>query len=289
MTPQIPGFDLDDVPLAAGRLRVAAGGTGPPVLLLHGFPQTHIAWRAVAPILAERFHVVCPDLPGYGASTPASNYAKRATAATTVALMHEFGHERFAVVGHDRGALVAFRAALDHPDAVQRVAVLDVIPTIDMWAALQGQGGVFAFHLYLLAHPADLPERMIAADPDTFFSHFLDTWTRRPGAIPADVRAAYLAACRTPEAIHAICEDYRAGATVDVEHETADRRAGRRITAPALAMWQDPGGLVLPFDPEEVWSSWAPDLLTRVLPGGHFLPEDCPEEVAAAVTELVAG
>jgi pimeloyl-ACP methyl ester carboxylesterase len=267
---------------------VASAGEGPPVLLLHGFPQTHIAWRAVAPLLAERFRVVCPDLPGYGASTPAASYAKRTTAATMVALMRRLGHERFAVAGHDRGALVAFRAALDHPHAVDRVAVLDVIPTIDMWAALQGPGGVFAFHLYLLAHPTDLPERMIATDPHTFFGHFLDTWTRHPGAIPADVRAAYLAACRTPEAIHAICEDYRASATVDVEHETADRQAGRRIGAPVLAMWQDPGELLLPFDPGEVWSSWAPDLRTRVLPSGHFLPEDCPEEVAAAVTDLLA-
>jgi haloacetate dehalogenase len=289
MTPQIPGFDLHDVSQAAGRLRVATGGAGPPVLLLHGFPQTHLAWRAVAPLLAERFRVVCPDLPGYGASTPAPGYAKRTTAATMVGLMRELGHERFAVVGHDRGALVAFRAALDHPGAVERVAVLDVVPTTDMWAALQGTGGVFAFHLYLLAHPADLPERMIAADPDTFFGHFLDIWSRRPAAIPAEVRATYLDACRRPEAIHAICEDYRASATVDVEHDAADRQAGRRIDAPVLAMWQDPGDLVLPFDPEEVWASWAPDLRTRVLPGGHFLPEDCPEEVAAAVTELVAG
>jgi haloacetate dehalogenase len=289
MTPQIPGFDVQDVPLAAGRLRVATGGAGPAVLLLHGFPQTHLAWRGVAPLLAERFRVVCPDLPGYGASAPAASYAKRTTAATMVALMRELGHDRFAVVGHDRGALVAFRAALDHPDTVERVAVLDVIPTVDMWAALHGPGGVFAFHLYLLAHPADLPERMIAADPDAFFGHFLDLWTRRPAAIPADVRAAYLTACRTPDAVHAICEDYRASATVDVEHDEADRQAGRRIDVPVLAMWQDPGELVLPFDPEEVWSSWAPHLRTRVLPGGHFLPEDCPEEVASAVTELLAG
>jgi haloacetate dehalogenase len=289
MAPQIPGFELHDMSAAAGRLHVATGGAGPPVLLLHGFPQTHLAWRAVAPLLAERFRVVCPDLPGYGASAPAASYAKRTTAATVVALMRELGHERFAVVGHDRGALVAFRAALDHPGAVERVAVLDVIPTVDMWAALRGPGGVFAFHLYLLAHPADLPERMIAADPDTFFGHFLDIWSRRPGAIPAEVRAAYLDACRRPEVVHAICEDYRASATVDVEHDTADRQAARRIEAPVLAMWQDPGDLVLPFDPEDVWSSWAPDLRTRVLPGGHFLPEDCPEEVAAAVTELIAG
>jgi haloacetate dehalogenase len=130
---------------------------------------------------------------------------------------------------------------------------------------------------------------MIAADPDTFFGHFLDIWTRHPTAIPADVRAAYLAACRTPGAVHAICEDYRASATVDVEHDTADREAGRRICVPVLAMWQDPGELTLPFDPAAVWSSWAPDLHTRVLPGGHFLPEDCPQEVAAAVTGLLAG
>ena len=159
----------------------------------------------MAPALVGRFRVVCPDLPGYGASQgpPAAagpeRYAKRATAATMVALMRQLSHDRFSVIGHDRGALVAFRAALDHPDVIQHLGVLDIIPTVDNWRALTGPAGVFAFHLYLLAQPGDLPERMIGADPDLFFGHFLDTWVADPAAIPADARAAYLAACRTPE------------------------------------------------------------------------------------------
>lgn len=273
-------------------LRVAVGGAGPPVLLLHGFPQTHLAWRRVAPALAEGHSVVCPDLPGYGGSGPPAldgpeGYAKRATAATMVALMRELGHERFSVVGHDRGALVAFRAGLDHPDVIEHVGVLDILPTVDMWAALRGAGGVFAFHLYLLAHPPDLPERMIGADPDAFFGHFLDIWATDPASIPPDVRAAYLAAASTPEAIRAICDDYRASAFVDPAHEEADRAAGRRLEMPVLAMWQEPGGRALPFDPLEIWSKWAPRLRTQALPCGHFLPEERPEEVTAAIETLL--
>lgn len=179
---------------------------------------------------------MCPDLPGYGASAApagehsAERYAKRRTAATMVALLRELGHERFSVVGHDRGALVAFLAALDHPDAIERLAVLDVIPTVDNWAALTGAAGVFAFHLFLLAQPSDVPERMLAADPDAFFGHFLDHWVADPGAIGDDARAAYLRAARRPEAIHAVCQDYRASAFVDGEHDAIRDllRSGRR-------------------------------------------------------------
>ncbi|SDM41711.1 alpha/beta fold hydrolase [Allokutzneria albata] len=276
-----PGFAHD----TRAGIHVVHGGIGYPVLLLHGFPQTHLTWRHVATSLAEDFSVVCPDLPGYGASAPPPDgHAKRTTAATMVAMMRDLGHDRFGIVGHDRGALVAFRAALDHPDVITHLGVLDVIPTLDNWAALTGTAGVFGFHLYLLAQPSDLPERMIAADPDTFFGHFLDNWAAQP--IPSDIRATYLAGARTPEAIHAICEDYRASAFVDADHDQADRDAGRRLTMPVLAMWQDPGEVDLPFDPHQVWARWAPDLSTHVLPCGHFLPEERPEDVAAAIRTL---
>jgi pimeloyl-ACP methyl ester carboxylesterase len=267
-------------------MHVVAGGDGYPVLLLHGFPQTHLAWRRVAPVLAKQFRVICPDLPGYGASAAPMVYSKRATADAMVAMMRDLGHERFAVAGHDRGALVAFRAALDHGQAVERVCVIDVIPSVDLWASLAGAGGVFAAHLYFLAQPGDLPERMIAADPDTFFGHFLDMWAADEDTVPADVRAEYLAA--SAASIHAICEDYRAGAFTDPAHDAADQEAGRRIAAPTVAIWQDPGAVRLPFDPEAVWRSWAPDLRPVVLPGGHFLPESRPADVAAAITALVA-
>jgi len=284
------------VAIEGANLHVSTSGdSGPAVLLLHGFPQTHLTWRHVAPALADSFQLVCPDLPGYGASDPPSGaddpaaYAKRRTAETMVKLMHHLGHHRFAVIGHDRGALVALRAGLDHPDAVTHVGALDIIPTVDNWAALSGVAGVFAFHLYLLAQPTDLPERLIGADPGTFFGHFLDTWVKQPGAIGADVRAAYLASCRHPEVIHAICQDYRASAFVDAEHDAADQNAGRRLTMPTLAMWQDPGGTPLPFNPPQIWQSWANVLRTEVLPCGHFLPEEQPDLVAAAIRDLLAG
>jgi haloacetate dehalogenase len=243
--------------------------------------------------LARDFRVVCPDLPGYGASgRPAgedspSLYSKRHTAAAMVSLMRNLGHERFSVVGHDRGALVAFRAALDHPDVIDRLGVLDVIPSVDNWKALTGVAGVFAFHLYLLAQPTDLPERMIGADPGAFFGHFFDTWVVEPQRIDAEVRAAYLSAAGRPEAIHAVCQDYRASAFIDSEHDAADRAAGRQLTMPVLAMWQDPGDTPLPFDPGALWASWAPDLRTLVLPCGHFLPEERPDEVASAIRDLL--
>ena len=259
------------------------------MLLLHGFPQTHLAWSRVVEALAGSAQVVCPDLPGYGASDPPpgadepASYAKRRTATTMVSLMRELGHDQFAVVGHDRGALIALRAGLDHPDVVTHVGALDVIPTVDNWTALNGVAGVFAFHLYLLAQPSSLPERMIGADPDLFHGHFLDTWVKVPGAITGEALTAYLDACRNPDVIHAICQDYRASAFVDGGHDDADRQAGRRLTMPTLAMWQDPGDAQLPFDPEQIWRSWANILHTQVLACGHFLPEEQPEKVAAAI------
>jgi pimeloyl-ACP methyl ester carboxylesterase len=290
MTTSIPGLDKRTVTVDGHEVVCEVGGVGAPLLLLHGFPETRLTWWKVAPLLSERFQVVCPDLPGYGGSErlgdgPAG-FDKSLIAAHMIALMAALGHDRFAIVGHDRGALVAFRTALNHPDAITHLGVLDVIPTVDNWAALHGSGGVFAFHLYLLAQPNDLPERLIAADPDTFFGHFLDTWTAQPDAIPADVRAHYLDAARRPEVIHAICDDYRASAFLDAAQDSSDQLAGRTLAMPVLAAWQDPGDIVLPFDPQRIWASWAPDLRTQVLPCGHFLPEEQPAEIAAAIAAL---
>lgn len=287
----IPGFRSRDITVGGRRIAVDTGGTGTPVLLLHGFPQTRIAWRSVAPRLADGCHVVCPDLPGYGDSDRLGDgpeaFDKTKLAAHLVELMRVLGYERFAVIGHDRGALIAFRAALEHPDAITHLGALDVIPTVDNWAALHGAAGVFAFHLYLLAQPNDLPERLIAADPDTFLGHFLDTWTKVPDAIPAAIRAHYLAALRSPATIHAICDDYRASAFIDTHHDERDQLSGRQLTMPTLAAWQDPGDLVLPFDPHRVWSSWAPDLRTAIMSCGHFIPEEQPHQLTNAITELL--
>jgi pimeloyl-ACP methyl ester carboxylesterase len=268
-----------------------AGGSGPAVLLLHGFPETRRTWRAVVPRLMERFSLVCPDLPGYGASErlgdgPAG-FDKSRVAEHLIDLMRSLGHERFAVIGHDRGALVAFRAALDHPEVVSHLGVLDIIPTVDNWAALHGAAGVFAFHLFLLAQPTDLPERLIAALPDAFFGHFFDNWTKVPGSIPPEVRAHYLACTRRAAAIKAICDDYRASAFLDAAQDERDRRDGRTLSMPVLAAWQDPGDIALPFDPGQIWASWATRLSTRVLDCGHFLPEERPAEIAEAIAQLV--
>ncbi|MEU8896137.1 alpha/beta hydrolase [Nocardia sp. NPDC048505] len=290
---RIAGFTYDRVSAGAVSLNVAMAGSGKPVVLLHGFPQTHLAWRHVASDLARDHQVICPDLRGYGDSDkPADDpngdtYSKRTMAADIVELMRSLGHSRFALAGHDRGGLVAFRAGLDHPQAISHLAILDVVPAAELWAALHGTAGIFAFHLYLLAQPTDLAERLIQAAPDLFFGHFLDGWTKMPDAIPADIRTAYLAAAREPAAIHAVCADYRASAFIDNVHDESDRRSGRRLVMPVAALWQDPGEAVLPFDPLAIWTRWAQDLRTATVACGHFLPEERPEVVVDALRDLI--
>ncbi|MEU9454360.1 alpha/beta hydrolase [Streptomyces sp. NPDC048277] len=286
----IPGFQRHRVPVADGvSLHTAVGGTGSPVVLLHGFPQTHLMWRHVAAGLADGHTVICPDLRGYGASDkPAdadgTSYAKRTMAADVVALARELGHERFALAGHDRGALVAFRAGLDHPDAVTHLALLDVLPTVDMWEVLRGASAAVAFHLYLMAQPPGLPEQLIGAAPDLFFGHFLDLWSGGPGAIPADVRAVYLAACR--EAVPSIVADYRASAGVDAEHDLADRAAGNVLRMPVTVLQQD-WGAALGYDAAALWRAWAPDLEHRTVSCGHFMAEEAPGEVTDAIRKTL--
>ncbi|MFI6320049.1 alpha/beta fold hydrolase [Nonomuraea sp. NPDC050556] len=281
----ISGFDYDRVPVGGVTLNVAAGGDGPAVLLLHGFPQTHLMWRHVAADLAADHRVVAPDLRGYGDSDkPDGDYSKRAMAADVVGLMRELGHDRFALAGHDRGALVAFRAALDHADAVTHLLSLDVVPTLDMWDLMRGTRAAIGFHLFLMAQPPGLAEQLIAASPDLFFGHFLDVWTKDPAAIPPEVRAAYLKASR--EAITSIVADYRASATVDVEHDTVDLRAGNKLRMPVSVVQQD-FGAVLPYDAPALWRAWAPDLEHTTVQTGHFMAEEAPAEIASALRQLL--
>ncbi|KAB1908409.1 alpha/beta hydrolase [Micromonospora sp. AMSO1212t] len=290
MSTAIAGFDYQRVPVAEGvTLNVAVGGTGSPVVLLHGFPQTHLMWRHVAADLAGEHTVICPDLRGYGASDkPAADsedtYSKRTMAADVVALARALGHERFALAGHDRGALVAVRAGLDHPDAVTHLASLDVLPTLDMWDVLHGVSASVAFHLYLMAQPPGLPEKMIAGSADAFFGHFLDAWAGDPAAMPAEVRAEYLRASR--EAVDSIVADYRASAGIDVAHDLADRDAGRRLAMPVTVIQQD-WGAALGYDAAAVWRAWAPDLEHRTTTAGHFMAEEAPGEVAEALRALL--
>ncbi|MFB4305025.1 alpha/beta fold hydrolase [Actinomadura sp. GTD37] len=284
--PTITGFDYKRVSVAEGvSLNVAIGGSGPPIVLLHGFPQTHLMWRHVAVDLAADHTVICPDLRGYGASDkPDGDYSKRTMAADIVALARALGHERFALAGHDRGALVAFRAGLDHPDTITHLACLDVLPTLDMWDVMHGATAAVGFHLYLMAQPPGLPEQLIAGASDAFFGHFLDLWANDPSAIPPGVRAAYLSACR--DAIPSIVADYRASAGVDVEHDTADRGAGNRLRMPVAVLQQD-WGAALGYDAVALWRAWASDLDHGTVTCGHFMAEEAPAEIAKSLRALL--
>lgn len=287
---KIPDFRTDDVPVAPGvRLHAESAGSGTPVVLLHGFPQTRYMWRHVATDLATDHLVVCPDLRGYGesskpAATSADVYSKRTMGADVVALADALGLGRFALVGHDRGALVAFRAALDHPDRVSHLVTLDVVPTLDTWAVLHGVEAAVAFHLYLMAQPPGLPEQLIRASADAFFAYFLDAWTNDPTAIPADARAHYLRASR--KAVDSIVADYRATATIDVEHDQASLDAGDTLRMPVAVVQQD-WGAQLGFDAAGIWRRWAPHVEHSTTKAGHFMAEEAPADIAAVVRGLV--
>lgn len=291
MAPKITSFAQRRVAVADGvTLTVAVGGSGHPLVLLHGFPQTHLMWRHVAADLAADHTVICPDLRGYGDSdkpldADGQTYAKRTMAADIVALARALGHDRFAVAGHDRGALVAFRAGLDHPDVVTHLAALDVLPTLDMWDVLHGTTAAIGFHLYLMAQPPGLPETLISASPDAFFGHFLDIWANDPTTVPAEVRAAYLKSSR--EAVPSIVADYRASAGVDVEHDRADRQAGHQLRMPVTVLQQD-WGPELSSDAAARWRAWAPDLEHHTVSSGHFMAEEAPAEVVKALRTLLA-
>lgn len=288
----LPGFEEERREVGATSYFVAQGGAGAPVLLLHGFPETHACWREVRPRLALAHRVVAPDLRGYGASrAPAGGphgegYTKREMAFELCALMSGLGHERFAVVGHDRGARVAYRLALDHPGRVTRVALLNVVPTLEQFERMGAGPSLGYWPWFLLAQPAPFPERMISADPAGLLEHVFATWASRPEAIDAASRAAYLRAM-TPETIAAMCADYRASFHLDRRHDAEDRDAGRRIGVPVLLVTgEDETQLA---DAPAVWRAWAEDLRAVTVPGGHFVPEEAAEALADALETFLAG
>lgn len=277
-------IDADGVALRT-RHRLAPGK--PPLLLLHGNPQTHCMWHKAAPRLAERYSVVAPDLTGYGDSAKPETtknhepYSKRAMARTQVALMRKLGFERFFVAGHDRGGRVAYRMALDHPERVERVAVLDIVPTWEAYKRADMAFGQSYFHWFFMTQPFDLPERLIGADPEFYWRKHTSREPKGPDFFAADALADYLRCFRNPATVHAICEDYRAAATIDMEIDEADRNAGRMIEAPLLALWGAKGRLEAWYDTLAIWRDWARDVRGRALDCGHYLPEEKPEEVAA--------
>ena len=288
-----PGFEQRRIATPEAAIYARVGGSGPPLVCLHGFPQTHAAWRHVAPLLATRFTVVVPDLRGYGASEAVVSdathaaYSKRAMARDVIALMAALGHERFRIAGHDRGGRVAYRLALDAPQRVVALATLDIVPTLDTWEALDYRAAQRTYHWNFLAQAEPLPERLIAADPDFYLDWTIRSWLGARGAIEPEAMEAYRSAFRRPEAIHAACEDYRAGFGVDVENDRADRQAGRRISCPVLALWgSGPTTRSAGFDALGIWRSWAADVRGEAFPCGHFLMEELPERTAAALLDF---
>ena len=282
MSDLFPGFERRRIPAAGIEINCRIGGEGPPLLLLHGYPETHACWHRVAHDLAGSFRLVLPDLPGYGDSgfvaPDAANrrYAKRNMAAVMVALMQALGHEQFRLVGHDRGARVAYRLALDHADHVARLALLDILPTSEEWARFDKDEALATFHWPFLAQPDGLPERLIAAEPDFLLRSLMNRWAGDPARIAPETLAEYLRCFRRESVIRATCADYRAGATTDLADDEADRAAGHRIRCPLLLLWGQDRGDVL-----TVWRRWAEDVRGEALPCGHFLQEEAPEAVLA--------
>lgn len=282
----LDGFSTRTIRTRETEIFVRTAGVGQPVLLVHGFPQTGMCWHRIAPTLAERFSVVVPDIRGYGASgKPPSvhdhaSYSKRAMAVDLVEVMAELGHDRFAVVGHDRGARVSYRLALDHPDRVSGLCSLDVIPTVETWEKLDLAGMVDAFHWPFLARPAPMPETLVAADPDYFYGYLMQSWAAPDFLFDAHAMQAYLKAMRDPEVIRATCEDYRAGAAIDVVHDKQDREEGRKVACPILFLFGALNGFGHPdadVDPLETWRRWCDSEVSGgPIPTGHFLPEEAP-------------
>ncbi len=287
----LPGFDEARRVVGDTDLHFESAGDGPPVLLLHGFPETSHCWRAVAPLLAGAHAVVAPDLRGYGSSVaPAGGphgegYSKREMAAEMVELMAALGHERFALVGHDRGARVAYRLALDHPAAVTRVAVLNTVPTIEQFERMGAGPSLGYWPWFLLAQPAPFPERLLAGAGDAVLEHVFATWAGDPDAIDAEARAAYRQAM-DDTTIAAMCADYRASFHIDRRHDADDREAGRRIEAPLLLV-TGREELQLAEAPE-IWRRWASNVTAVEVPGGHFVPEEAPGELVTALRDFLS-
>ncbi|WP_372782959.1 alpha/beta fold hydrolase [Phenylobacterium sp.] len=283
------GFELSQIDVGEVSLRVRHGGSGPPLLLLHGYPETHMMWGEVAGELARDFTVIAPDLRGYGKSTPPADsddhetYSKRAMARDAIGLMRHFGFERFDVAGHDRGGRVGYRLALDHPQAVRRLSILDIIPTGEVWARADRRFALGYWHWSFLVQSN--AEALISLDPELFFfrAQFRSILTGFTGAY-----ADYLACAKQPSVIHAMCEDYRAGATYDRLADQADKEAGNFIGCPVQVLWGGKGIINTWYDALEIWREWAPDVRGQAIGCGHFLPEEKPAETLAALRSFHA-
>ena len=278
-----PGFESRFVETAETRFAVLAGGTGAAVLLLHGYPETRACWHRIAPALLGSHTVVIPDLPGYGESivtgNPEGAGSKRRMGQSLHAMMRALGHDRYIVIGHDRGGRVAYRMALDFPEAVMALVSVTVVPTPEMWEGASKAFGLAAWHWYMMAQPAPLPEKLMAGDPRFLIDATLDKMVHGLDRLDPLALADYRAAFDRPEVRHAMCEDYRAGATVDEADDLADRKNGRRIAAPVLLFWEDGRRYGGGREPLDIWAGWAENVTGRGIGGGHLLPETGAEEM----------
>jgi haloacetate dehalogenase len=287
------GFTHRTIDTKGATINVVTAGNGSPVLLLHGYPETHVMWHKVAPRLAQEFTVVVPDLRGYGdSSKPADGdnhfgHSKRATAQDQVEVMEQLGFTKFAVVGHDRGARVAHRLTRDHGDRVTKLAVLDIIPTRTVYQNVNKVLAIAYYHWFFLIQPAPFPETLIGSNAEFYLNSMLGLGKLKPHAITPEAFAEYLRCFQNPATVHATCEDYRAGATIDLEHDEADIE--RKITCPVLALWGEKGFLHKRYDVTAIWREHAVDVRGKSLPCGHFLPEEAPEETLTELKGFLKG
>lgn len=288
-------FDEKTFRLQDAEIYARIGGSGPPLVLLHGYPQTHVAWHLVAPMLAERFTVVVPDLRGYGNSTGPdrdsdhAGYSKRAMASDIAQVMSALGHASFSIAGHDRGGRVAYRMAFDFPDRVSKLAVLDIIPTPEALERINAQSAYRMYHWFFLAQPHPIPEELIEKAAGDHMQHFIETWVGRSRKISPEAMAAYRRCFENPRSVLAACEDYRAGLGVDAEHDLAERNAGRKITCPLLVVWGQDYRDVKASDPKDIWGKWAVEVQSVPVPTGHFPMEEEPGICAEVLGRFFTG
>ena len=285
------GFEQQQIKTSWTTINLVKGGSGPPLLLLHGYPQTHTMWHKVAPLLAQDFTVVAADLRGYGDSGKLEgganhiNYSKRAMAQDQVEVMEQLGFDSFLLVGHDRGARVSHRLTKDHPQRVKRLALLDIIPTHRMFQIVNQEMATNTYHWFFLIQPFDFPERVIGAAPDQFFRRSFERGAKAAQVFPTEAVSEYVRCATTPDAIHAMCEDYRAGASIDLVHDEAD--FGDKVNCPVLALWSATGYVGRTQEVLLTWREYATDVQGHSMPCGHHIAEEMPEEAHAAIKEFL--
>jgi len=287
-----PGFEQRRIKTSGAEINLVIAGSGPPLLLLHGYPETHVMWRKVAPLLAREFTVVVPDLRGYGDSSKpqagpdSEHYSKRVLALDQIETMAALGFERFAAAGHDRGARVAHRLARDHGEQIQRLALLDIVPTLYRFETIDQKAATQSWHWFFLIQPGGLPERLLGAEAEFFLRHQFSGLLRDPAKLEPEIFAEYLRCFRNPETIRATCADYRAAASIDLDHDRADR--GRRLTMPLLVLWGKRSSQGSGYDMMSVWREHAEHVRGEAIDSGHFIPEEAPDEAYRALHEFFA-